>query len=330
MHRRAEFGGVMSRRVITRARASSLLFGGATLCAIRLPARAQTMATVRIGTVPSEFAAEVYYAKDMGFFAKAGIDTDIQPMQNGSAIAAAIASNAVDIGFATLDALATIHQNNIPLVIIAPAAEYVSPATARIAALVLPARSPVQQAKDLNGKIIAVAALRSLQDTATSAWIDQHGGDSSTIRFVELPFPAMPAALDAGRVDAAFVVEPFLGVAKKNGRVLAYVYDAISKHFLIGAWFTTPQWEKNHPDLVNRFAAAMHETAVWANKNQAKSGEILAKYTKIEPAVIATMARAHYAEQLTAASMQPSIDVSAKYDKFSTFPAQELIYVPSR
>ena len=54
------------------------------------------------------------------------------------------------------------------------------------------------------------------------------------------------------------------------------------------------------------------------------------KYTKIDPAVLATMARSHYAEQLTPGLIQPLIDVSAKYNGFTAFPAPELIYAPSR
>jgi hypothetical protein len=46
----------------------------------------------------------------------------------------------------------------------------------------------------------------------------------------------------------------------------------------------------------------------------------------MDPAVLATMTRSVYAETLTAASMQPLIDISAKYNGYATFPAQELIY----
>ncbi len=66
-----------------------------------------------------------------------------------------------------------------------------------------------------------------------------------------------------------------------------------------------------------------------ANKNPQLTAGILAKYDKIEPAVIATMARNHYAEQISPALMQPLIDSAAKYNAFKTFPAQELIYKPS-
>lgn len=313
---------------MTRKHATALLASGAFLGAMRSPGRAQAPATLRIGVSPIEPAAEVYYAKDMGFFAKAGLDVDIQSMQGSSLIVSAIVGNTIDIGFDTLDTLAAQHVKGIPLVIIAPTHDYVSPATLRTQALVVPANSTLQQAKDLTGKTIAVSTLHSLADLGARVWIDQNGGDSSSVKFTEVPFPAIPAALDAGRVDAAWVVEPFVTVAAKNDRVLFYGFDGIAKHFIVGAWVATQQWAAGHPDLVRRFAAVIHDTAVWANKNPQLSAAILAKYVKIDPAVIATMARNHYAEQLTPALMQPLIDAAAKYNAFKTFPAQELIYKP--
>jgi NitT/TauT family transport system substrate-binding protein len=314
--------------VITRAQASAVLFGAASLLVSAARGRAQTTATLRIATLPIESAAEVFYAKDMGFFAKAGLDVDIQTMQTSAAMAAAAASNAIDVGYSPVDSLATIHSRKVPVVVIAPANEYISPS--RNAALVLAANSTVQQPKDLNGKTIAVSNLRSLSENTPRAWMDRNGGDSSTVKFVEMPFPAMPAALEADRVDGAWVAEPFLSAATKNCRVAFYGFDAIAKRFLIGAWFTTMQWAGDHPDVVTRFAAVMHETAVWANKNQALSGTIVAKYTKIDPAVLATMTRSRYAEALAPAALQPLIDISAKYNGFASFPAQELIYAGTK
>jgi NitT/TauT family transport system substrate-binding protein len=316
---------------ISRIKAVAMLaLGAAALISIEAPSGAQTATTIRIAALPVESSAEVFYAKDMGFFAKAGLDVEIQTMQGSPAIAAGITSNALDIGYGVLDTLASIHVKNIPIVVVAPASEYLSPGSERYGALVLPPNSPVQNAKDLDGKTFAVTAFNSLGETAPRVWIDKNGGDSTAVKFVEIPFPAMPAALAAGRIDAAWVAEPFIGAATKNGRVLAYGFVGIAKHFLMSAWYSTPQWVSDHPDLVKRFASVMHETAVWANKNPQKSGEILAKYSNIDPAVIATMARTRYGEQLSPVLMQPLIDVAAKYGKFATFPASEILYQPPR
>jgi ABC-type nitrate/sulfonate/bicarbonate transport system substrate-binding protein len=124
------------------------------------------------------------------------------------------------------------------------------------------------------------------------------------------------------------VAEPFLTPAKKAGRLLAYADDAIAKLNLRTVWFTTPEWAAAHPDLVARFAAAMRETAIWANdkRNQAKSAEILIKYADIDPATVASMIRAAYGVQLTSALVQPQIDITARYNNFAAFPARDLIY----
>jgi NitT/TauT family transport system substrate-binding protein len=281
--------------------------------------------------VPVEGSADVYYADAMGYFAKAGLAVDIQSMPSSNAVAAAVLSGAVDIGFNTIDVIASAHAKNLPMVVLAPAAEYLAPETSHIAAIMLPANSPVRQAKDLNGKTVSAAGLHSFAQTMMCAWVDQNGGDSSTIKFVEIPFPALPAALAADRIDAAFAPEPFLDAARANGsRVLSYGYDAIAKHFLLTAWTSTPEWTQAHGDVVKRFASVMHETAVWANAHPAESGVILARYTKIDPAVVATMARYRFAEQMSPDLLQPLIDASAKYNGFRTFPAHELFYTPGR
>lgn len=312
-----------------RAHALGLLVGGVALDGTAvLPARAQSGVKIRIAAPPIEAAAQVYYAREMGFFAKANLDVDVQAIQSTSATAGAMVSNFVDIGYGTIDTLAELHQKGIPLVAIAPGTDYVFPATRKSGALVVPEDSPIRQAKDLNGKTISTPALHSLSTVVTSAWLDHNGGDSSTVKFVEIPFPAIPAALAANRIDAGYLAEPFITMAVKNSRVLAYPFDVMPKHVLVSAWFTTRQWATDHDTLVGQFATVMRDTSVWANKNRAQTAEILVKLSKIDPAILARMTRSVYADQLVPALMQPIIDVSAKYDGFTTFPAQELIYLP--
>lgn len=301
------------------ALSAALLVAGAA------PARTQTYA-VSVLTPPVDSAGEVFFAKDQGFFAKQGLDVDIEPGTNGSAIASAVSTDAVDIGYSDLVTLAKGYLKGIPFIAIAPAALWTSAApTAGLAVLT---NSPIKSAKDLAGKVIVIPGLATLAEYSPRAWIDQNGGDSTTVKFIEMPYSAMPAALTAGRVDVAYISEPFLALVKNDVRILGYAHNAVAKQFLQSAWFTTPQWAKAHPDLVRRFAAAMRETAIWANQksNQAKSAEILAKYTKIDIATVTAMARAHFAETLTVGLIQPAIDVSAKYGKFDAFPADRLIY----
>jgi NitT/TauT family transport system substrate-binding protein len=311
-----------ARNVAATAAALALFFAPA------LPARAQTLPLVHVMIVPIDAGAEMYYAKDMGFFAKAGIDVEIGTAANGGAAAAAVAGNAVDIGYSDMVSISSAVGRGVPFVVVAPAALH--EATEPTNYLMVAANSPIRTAKDLSGKIVAGSGLGTISGYAPRAWIEANGGDFTAVRFVELPFPQMQPALDAGRVDAVAIAEPFLSIARKTDRIIASPYDAIAKEFLISAFFTTSTWAKEHPDVLNRFIAAVHEAAVWGNANHAKSAEILLKYAKIDPELAANMVRIHYGERLNAALMQPVINVAAKYSKFPAFPADQIIYKPAR
>jgi NitT/TauT family transport system substrate-binding protein len=120
---------------------------------------------------------------------------------------------------------------------------------------------------------------------------------------------------------------PSLSAAKHTMRVAGDPFTAISPDFLIGAWFTSTSWAQAHPDLVKRFQAVMRETAAWANAHPAQSAQILAKYTKISPALLRTMARASYSPDVDPRQIQPVIDAAAKYGIIDGgFPAASMIY----
>jgi len=315
--------------MLTRARATALLFGAAALGAVRTPIRAQAVPlALKIPIQPQEAAMNVAYGADMGFFSAVGLDVSVQIVQNSSAIVASVVSGAYPIGYGSIDTLAAIYRKNVPLAVLAPAGEWVLPASEHLVAILVPPGSTLRSAKDLNGKTVAVPTLHSLSETTVLAWSDKNGGDSSSIKFVEIPYPAIPAALASNRVDAGLAVEPFLTPALKIARVFAYPISAVASHCLVGSFFATPQWAKDNRDVAARFIAGMKRASTWANANPEKSAPILAKYTNIDPGVIATMGRVHFGETLIASEMQPLIDVSAKYNGFATFPAQELIYRP--
>lgn len=320
----------MKSTLHTRANVLAMASGAAVAGAFSWPASAQTLQPLRVGVLPVESAAEASYAADLGYFTKAGLDVTLTKMSNTPSIVAAVVAGALDIGYTTIDSIASIHTHGIPVVVIAPATDYIDPLTLKTAGVLVRPDSPIRTAKDLAGKTIASPALHSLGTTGASAWIDANGGDSSTVSYVEIPFPAQPAALAAGRVDGIFEVEPFFGAASKNNRVLFNGYNAISKHFLLNLWVTTPDWAKAHPDLLARFVSVIHDTAIWANKNHDQSAVLLAKFTNIPVETITGMVRSHYAEEMTPALMQPGIDASAKYNGFATFPASELLLSQKR
>lgn len=292
-------------------------------CAGASHAAAQSMLKLNVATTPIDLGAEALFAADQGFFKKAGLDVDVTVLTSGSAVAAAVAGGSADIGQANLVALASAHASGLPFVVVAPAGYYTSktPTTE----LIVADGSTVRSAKDLNGKTVAVVALRDITQVGASSWLAQNGADLASVKFVEVPQPAVCAALTSGRAEAGVVSEPYLSFAVANGcRVLAACHDSIAKDFLVGAWFGMSSWAQAHPDAVRRFRAVIAETARWANAHHDESARILEKYTKLT--LPPGTKRVPFAERTDPAQMQPLIDAAAKYGSLKApFPAAELL-----
>lgn len=313
---------------VTRQRALTSVAAAATAPWWLRSADAQTLPVVRAALIPIEPAASIYYAVENGFFTKAGIDVQITQNPSSPALAAAVASGTYDIAYAPISTLAVAHARGLPFVAITPGIGFVPGEIS--GAIMLPTASTIKTAKDCNGKTFGCAGLGTIAEYQPRAWVDKHGGDSTTIKFIEIPFPETIAALNAGRVDAAFLVEPFITAATRSNtvRLLTTGDDAIGTSFISTAWYATSQWAAAHPDVVTKFVSAMVAAARWGNANQDKVVPYLVKYLKADPALAAAEHRPHFEERLVPSQMQPWIDVTARYAKFASFPAADLIYVP--
>jgi NitT/TauT family transport system substrate-binding protein len=289
-----------------------------------LSARAADETTVRVAYEPLNTLSAFYAALDAGFFRKSGLSVDAQPMNSGSAMGSAVVSGSVELGVVNVLSLAQAYEKTVPLTYIAMASLYssVSPADA----LMVPKGSPVASARDLNGKTVAINVLKGLAYLGTRTWLDRNGGDSTTVRFVEMPFDAMPAALASHSIDAALVADPALQKAKQDSRVLSYAYNSIAPTFLISGWVASQSWVASHGDLARRFGDALQEAQNWADRNPQKTAEISARFLKMDVATLRSMARAPYPDKRRAVALaQPVINAAAKYGVLrSAFPAAEL------
>lgn len=286
-------------------------------------ALAQTT-TLRIGTIPIDPAFECFYAQDRGTFKAAGIDASIQPLSSGGAVAAAIAGGAIDVGNVDLVTIAAAHSRGVPFVILAAAGEFTPIAPTYV--LLVPKSSPIVSARDFSGKTVAVNGLKNINQIPTQAWIDNNGGDSRSVKFVEMPFPSMLPALRNGQIDAAAVTEPTWSASGDEFRVISLTRKNLAPWFLVAGWVALRPWVDAHRDLAQRFAGAMRDTARWANVAHAATAAMLSQTSKLPIAVAERMHRAYYGESLSPALIQPVIDAAARYGVIEQrFPARDLL-----
>jgi len=289
------------------------------------PARAQTLQHLRVVATAVDQSGALYYARDLGMFAKHGIDISIDTPNDNTLAVPSVVSGTVDIAYINIVSLEQAYRKGIPLVAVAPAA--VNDARWPDTSLVVAKDSPIRSPLDLQGKIVGTATLKALGEFATNAWVDQHGGDSSKLKWIGIPYISCGEALEAGRIDAAFVIEPYATQLLGKTRLLGRPYEAIAKRFLGAAYMTTRDWANQHADVVARFAAAIREASVWGNRNPDKSAAILAKYAHVDPDSLANITRSRYGEALLAEEIQPTIDFGVRFKVLdASFPAGDLIY----
>ena len=273
---------------------------------------AQTPVKLRAGAATNDSYAEPYFGVAQGFFAKQGIDLDIQVFFNAQATVQAVVANQIDIGLADMIQVVNPIERGIPLAYFAGGGLY---RTQRPATLLCVAKnSDVHSAKDLEDKTVAVVSLTSISSVGVQDWIVQSGADLSKVKLIEMAFAVMVPALVRGTVAAAFVAEPFVSESKNDIRVLASTYDAIAKQFYVGAWFAYRSWLNTQRELARRFVAAAYQTARWSNTHHNESAVILSKISKIELENARNMARTDFATSLDPKLMQPVIDIAVKHN----------------
>lgn len=307
-----------------KRRSAALLMASATLAAA-LPARADD-GSIAVGTTPAADAAPFFYAMAQGLFDRAGVTVTAQQLGNGAAIAAAVASNVVDIGFSNMQTLVVAHAKGIPFVLLTAGGEYTN--TNPTTQLLVRSDATFHTAKDLEGKVVVVGALHDLQSLTTMAWMGANGADPAKVNFIESPASAALALLQQKRADAIFVSEPNLHNALASGtaRVFADPYDAVSKRLPVSGWYSTRAFLADRPDAAKRFVDVMRRASEYANTHGLEMDALISDYTKIPFATLRSMAHARQGTVVDAVGLQAIIDASATYHLIDKpFPARDMI-----
>jgi ABC-type nitrate/sulfonate/bicarbonate transport system substrate-binding protein len=313
----------MHKNAMSRGQAVGAILG---LAAAAMPARsqAQTLQYFKAAATPIEADSLIWLAQSQGYLQKAGLSLDIQSLASGDAVAAAMIGGDIVIGSMNIISLALAHQNGVDLKIVAGCTEWESGHGG--SQLMVKQDSSINGGAALIGKTIAINVLRGLSQMVTSAWIDKHGGDSTKVQFVEMPFAAMQPALEQGRVAAAQISQPWATGALSTCRSLGPPNDAIASRFLLSAYIATGTWAASHKDVIRRFQSALSSCAHWIDTQPSASIGAIAELTKQDPAVVARSVRSLFSEGLSPAAVQPILDAAAKYGVLkAAFPASEMM-----
>jgi NitT/TauT family transport system substrate-binding protein len=125
-------------------------------------------------------------------------------------------------------------------------------------------------------------------DVTLNAALEQHGVDHADVDRLEVPFPDMLAALDAGRVDAAFLATPFKTIAEQSGdyRAVGFsIYEA-RPELIHTTYFVSKEWAREHEDVLESFLSALRTSMLYAAEHDQETREAVAELVDLPGGVI--------------------------------------------
>lgn len=264
-----------------------------------------------VGAIQSVTAAGLYIAQQRGFFAPQGLRVTISATTGSGPVMADLVNGTLDVNFGNYVSFIAAQATGVAqLKIIEEGAN----ATPREQEIVVPRDSAITSVAALRGTTIAVNALDNVAQLLVSAVLAGHGIPVSSVKFVTVPFPNAAAALLAHRVDAAFLVEPYLSQAVANGaaRPLADTDQGVAASFPISGYATTAAWVSRYPKTAAAFLRALAKGQQLAATDRSAITQALPAFTKITPALAARVVVGTYPAGVSTAQIQDVADVMHK------------------
>jgi ABC-type nitrate/sulfonate/bicarbonate transport system substrate-binding protein len=243
------------------------------------------VATLRVGEVGEPLA--LLAGIDKGFFAAHKIAIKLVPLSGGPALISATIGGSTDLNYGDVFSWAAAVNNGFDVWMIQPSnrGDASPDESGGWATLLVNPASGIRTPADLKGKRIAIAPTQ-LTQLLVRLWLDGHGVDSSTVKFVPVtPYVSMGAALQGRHVDAMLDADPFTQRDEKQYgfQVLGVPSRAKATGASTAGYYATGTWLHQHGDVARRFVAAYRQAAAWANKaSPTDKAAVLAKYSPID------------------------------------------------
>jgi NitT/TauT family transport system substrate-binding protein len=269
-------------------------------------ASAQTRITMMYSAV-NGFASS-YVAQEQGFFKKRGFEVDLQLTNNSANVPAALISNSVQVGGTTIPTIIQAIDAGLDLVLFAAGGVFPLEGDA----LVARPGSNIHKPADLKGKTVGVPGIGALLHFMLVRYLKQNGVDPADVRFVEIGFVQAADALRSGSIDAFPAVAPFSPRIIQSGAGYAFAewLKDTPDGTLTVVHAATRKWATENKELVANYRKAMGEANAFIKGNRDGYNVATAKYTRLPPPVVASLAPPNLAVDMTPAQVKWWIDLA--------------------
>jgi NitT/TauT family transport system substrate-binding protein len=138
--------------------------------------------------------------------------------------------------------------------------------------------SRIRRLADLRGRTVAINVPNNTLYLLAAAVLTEHGIAPSDVHFTtQYSFPAMAAALRAGKIDAAVLPEPFASAAEETAGIvpMADLDQGATRQFMTVGYATTKAWAVAHPKTLAAFYTALEKGQEIADTNRAAVEEAM-------------------------------------------------------
>jgi NitT/TauT family transport system substrate-binding protein len=278
--------------------------------------------TLKVGVIPIADVAPLYLGMDKGFFEEEGLKIEPQLAEGGAAIIPAVLSGDNQIGFSNTTSLIIAASKDLPVQIISQGVLAGTGEDDAWDGVVVAKGSEIKELSDLEGKTVAVNTLNNVSQIVVNTALKKEGADFTKVKYVEVPFPDMNAALESGRVDAAFQVEPgYSGALAAGGKSLSNAYEEMAENYTVATYFTSKQYIGENRETVDKFVRAMQRSLEYASGHEDEVRATVAKYTKIPPEVTEKMNLPVWRSDLNEDTIQQTADTAKEYGFIDQVPS---------
>ncbi len=263
---------------------------------------------VKIGYIPIADCAQLYVAIEKGFFEQEGLEIELLGLAGGAKILEALAARSLDIGFSNVVSLVLARASGLNF--IALTGGPIEDGHHKERAILVRKDSPIESAKDLEGRIVALNTRRNIIELFVREYLETNNVNSDKVKFIEIPFPDMESVLLSGDVDAVASIEPYVTFASLHGgsRVLDYNYVALEPKVEISAYVVSEGWLQKNQAVAGRFIRAFSKATDYAIARESEVRTIIAKYTKLDQTQSQQIKLPTFGKKLTVSKLQKMVE----------------------
>lgn len=270
--------GALNRRQFTSLAAGGLVAGLATpMLARKASAQGLKKVSFLLDVQPYSKHALFYPAVNKGFFAKHGLDVQINAGKGSADVAQKIASKAADFGFVDAGVSILARGRGMPVKLV-NMVHYKN-----MMAIVGKDSPPLKTPKDLEGRKVAANAGDAVK-IAFAAVCALNGVDIKKVNFISVETANKRPLLFAGQVDACCEYAVNLPVYQAGGKEVGMpISQVLFSDFGVDLYsngiVAHDDYLKSDPATVKAFNDALVESMLWTIGNREEAVKILLTYS---------------------------------------------------